>query len=303
MNYLTLPRIVLGHNAFFGVDHLSVQRGAERAAYFSDVKNVITIVNHAVSAGAGGLMLSTHPRVRRVCEAISNDANLTRQLQVFPLLPYAQKYVTRANEIGLIRTVHQTLAEATPRDKLGLGLDFFRTVFRRDPIDLVKALMRLELRMFKDMNTPVIFLHDAISDLLLALNMPKIFAVYRDTVHKHFAVVAGVATKNLPFLVQRFEEWGMDLPVVLTHVNKVGFHVNPSREASEKILGRSDLHVMAMGTLASGFLAPAEAYQYVNRFPSVKSIVVGVSSAEHLHYTFDKIGKNETHADHVRNHV
>lgn len=285
----TLPRIVLGHNAFFGVDHLSTQRGAERAAHFSDSTNVLTIVRAAINEGAGGLMLSTHPRAVTICKAIRDDANISARLQVFPLLPYAQKYVTRANELGLVRVVTQTLAEASPRDKFGLGTDFLRTVFRRDPLDLVKALMRLELRMFKDLNTPVIFLHDAISDLLLALNMPKIFAVYRDVVHKRFAVEAGVATKNLPFLVQRFEEWGMDLPVVLTHVNKVGFHVNPSREASEIILRRSDVHVMAMGTLASGFLAPAEAYQYVNRFPSVKSIVVGASSEAHLKRTFQAI--------------
>lgn len=291
MNRLQLPRIVLGHNAFFGVDHLSMNRGAARAAHFSDVKNVIATVNRAVVSGAGGLMLSTHPRAAEICRAIQDDSNLVSQLEIFPLLPYAQKYVTRANELGLVRVVTQTLAEASLRDKIGLGSDFFRTFLRRDPLDMVKALMRLELQIFKNLNVSTVFLHDAISDLLLALNMPQIFSLYESTLRKRFGTKYGVATKNLPLLVRRFQEWDLELPVVLTHVNKAGFHVNPSLKDCEETLQDPALTVMAMGTLASGFLTPNEAYPYVNRFSSVKSIVVGVSSAEHIDVTLRAISQ------------
>lgn len=282
---------MLGHNAFFGVDHLSMNRGAARAAHFSDVKNVIATVNRAVVSGAGGLMLSTHPRAAEICRAIQDDSNLVSQLEIFPLLPYAQKYVTRANELGLVRVVTQTLAEASLRDKIGLGSDFFRTFLRRDPLDMVKALMRLELQIFKNLNVSTVFLHDAISDLLLALNMPQIFSLYESTLRKRFGTKYGVATKNLPLLVRRFQEWDLELPVVLTHVNKAGFHVNPSLKDCEETLQDPALTVMAMGTLASGFLTPNEAYPYVNRFSSVKSIVVGVSSAEHIDVTLRAISQ------------
>jgi len=286
MSGVVLPRIVLGHNAFFGVDHLSSQRGAERAAYFSDVQNVMTVIASAVDSGAGGLMLSTHPRAAAICEALSIDARLASKLEMFPLLPYAQKYVTRANELGLVRVVTQTLAEASTRDKVGLGLDFLRTMYRRDPLDMVRALMRLELRMFRKLNVSTVFLHDALSDLLMALNLPKVFSVYESTLRRRFGTTAGIATKNLPLLVQRFQEWGMELPVVLTHVNKVGFQVNPSQEECEKALAHPKLAVMAMGTLASGYLTPKEAYSYVNAFPSVQSIVVGTSTTHHIASTF-----------------
>jgi len=289
MSGVALPRIVLGHNAFFGVDHLSSQRGAERAAYFSDVENVMTVIASAVDAGAGGLMLSTHPRAAAICEALSIDARLASKLELFPLLPYAQKYVTRANELGLVRVVTQTLAEASTRDKVGLGLDFLRTMYRRDPLDMVRALMRLELRMFRKLNVSTVFLHDAFSDLLIALNVPKVFSLYKSTLRRRFGTTAGIATKNLPLLVQRFQEWGMELPVVLTHVNKAGFHVNPSLEECEKALAHPGMTVMAMGTLASGFIPPHEAYSYLNMFPSVKSIVVGASSSEHIQTTFKSI--------------
>jgi hypothetical protein len=288
-----LPRIVLGHNAFFGVDHLSTRRGAERAAYFSDIEHVMSVVNEAVSHGAGGLMLSTHPRATAITDRLRRERDLSQQLQVFPLLPYAQKYVTRANELGMVRVVTSTLSEASVRDKAGLGIDFLRTVLHRDPLDMVRALMRLELRTFRRLDVPVVFLHDALADLLLALDQPMVFGVFEQTLRKRFGTRAGVATKNLPYLVHRFEQWGLRLPVILTHVNKAGFHVNPGIDDCEAVLQRTDLEVMAMGTLASGYLTPDEAFAYVRTLPAVKSLVVGASSREHIAETFRAIGLSQ----------
>lgn len=286
MNHSSIPRVVLGHNQFFGVDHLSSQRGAQRAAYFADVQNVITVIRLAHQAGANGLMLSTHPRAIAICDALRNDQELRANLQIVPLLPYAQKYVTKANEVGMVRAVTGTLSEASMRDRLGLGVDFVRTLLRRDPVDMVRALIRLELRVFRSLPIPVVFLHDAISDLLLSLGTPKVFDIYRSTLLKRFGARAGVATKNLPLLLERFQAWGLEVPVILTHVNKAGFHINPSLEAHEKCLRDGQLEVMAMGTLASGFLKPIEAATYVRQFPAVKSVVIGTSTPSHITETF-----------------
>ena len=286
MNHSSMPRVVLGHNQFFGVDHLSSQRGAQRAAYFADVQNVITVIRLAHQAGANGLMLSTNPRAIAICDALRNDQELRTNLQIVPLLPYAQKYVTKANEVGMVRAVTGMLSEASMRDRLGLGVDFVRTVLRRDPVDMVRALTRLELRVFRSLPIPVVFLHDAISDLLLSLGTPKVFDIYRSTLLKRFGARAGVATKNLPLLLERFRAWGLEVPVILTHVNKAGFHINPSLEAHEKCLRDGQLEVMAMGTLASGFLKPIEAATYVRQFPAVKSVVIGTSTPSHITETF-----------------
>jgi hypothetical protein len=253
----------------------------------------MSVVNEAVSHGAGGLMLSTHPRAAAITDRLRRERDLSQQLQVFPLLPYAQKYVTRANELGMVRVVTSTLSEASVRDKAGLGIDFLRTVLRRDPLDMVRALMRLELRTFRRLDVPVVFLHDALADLLLALDQPMVFGVFEQTLKKRFGTRAGVATKNLPYLVHRFEQWGLRLPVILTHVNKAGFHVNPGIDDCEAVLQRTDLEVMAMGTLASGYLTPDEAFAYVRTLPAVKSLVVGASSREHIAETFRAIGLSQ----------
>jgi len=282
MTHARLPRLVLGHNQFFGVNHLSSQQGAERAAYFAKVENVLHVVNRAIESGAGGLMLSTHPRAVSICDALRVDPRLRNDLQMFPLLPYAQKYVTKANEVGMVRAVTGVLSDASVRDRLGLGIDFARTIVRRDSIDVVRALIRLELRIFRKLSVPVVFLHDAISDLLLSLGMPKVFEVYCRTLQNRFGARMGVATKNLPLLVDRFSAWGLELPVVLTHVNRVGFHVNPSQDVHEQYLNSPELEIMAMGTLASGYLKPDDAAGYVLQFSAVKSVVIGASSSTHV---------------------
>ena len=65
-----------------------------------------------------------------------------------------------------------------------------------------------------------------------------------------------------------------------------GIPDDAQREAVEQALNRTDIQVMAMGTLASGYLKPAEAFPYVFSRPAVQSVVVGVSTQSHAAETF-----------------
>lgn len=282
MTRIQLPGVILGHNQFFGVDHLSARRGSERAAQFSDVRRVLSVIRSAHETGGKGVMLSTHPRAVEICDVLRREPLLRDEINVYPLLPYAQKYVTKANEVGMVRAVTRTLLESGLQDRVRLSGDAVRFLLRRDPLDLVRALMSLELRTFRRLNMPVVFLHDAISDLLLGLSIPRVFQEYALILRKRFGARAGVATKNLPILIERFSQWGIEPPMTLTHVNKIGFHVNPSQEEHEACLRDGNLDVMAMGTLASGYLKSKEAADYVKQFSSVKLVVVGASTPAHI---------------------
>ena len=68
--------------------------------------------------------------------------------------------------------------------------------------------------------------------------------------------------------------------------------MNPSREACEQAMQLHAPDVMAMGTLASGFLKPDEAYAYLATIPNIRSVVVGVSSPNHVSETFAAIRKH-----------
>jgi hypothetical protein len=81
-------------------------------------------------------------------------------------------------------------------------------------------------------------------------------------------------------------EWAIDEKVIMAPFNKVGFQMNPSREECEEALRECKHDVIAMSTLAAGYLKPAEAYEYLFRLPNIRSVVVGVSSKKHAEETF-----------------
>ena len=287
-----LAPIVLGHNAFFGVDHLSAARGAERAAFFAEPRRILDVVSSSIEMGAGGMMMSTHQRAEGVCDLLRADTALAKRLQIYPLLPYAQKYITRANEVGLVNVALEALSQTTLREKFAMGWQVAKGVVTKDLLSMVSALVRLELKMFRSLDVGAVFLHDVLTDLLLSLRLREVFAFYIDEIKTAHGADGAFATKNLPLLCSSFEEWNLPPPVVMTHFNKTGFHMNPSREACEQAMRAYRPEVMAMGTLASGYLKPDEAYAYLATVPNIRSIVVGVSSPGHVRETFAAIRKH-----------
>ena len=287
-----LVPIVLGHNAFFGVDHLSAARGAERAAFFAEPRRILDVISSSVEMGAGGMMMSTHQRAEGVCDLLRAETSLAQRLRLYPLLPYAQKYITRANEVGLVNVAFEALAQTTLREKFSMGWQVAKGVVTKDLFAMISALVRLELKMFRGLDVGAVFLHDVLTDLLLALRLREVFAFYIEEIKAAHGADGAFATKNLPLLCRSFEEWQLPPPVVMTHFNKTGFHMNPSREGCEEAMRTHNPDVMAMGTLASGFLKPDEAYAYLATVPNIRSIVVGVSSPSHVAETFAAIRKH-----------
>lgn len=287
-----LVPLVMGHNAFFGVDHLSAARGAARAAHFADPARILDVLREGVAQGAGGLMMSTHDRAAGLCDMIRGDARLAGALRLYPLLPYAQKYITRANEMGMVNVVLDALKGTSFSDKIWLFWEGGKGVLARDLNGILASLIRLELKPFKGLAMPAVFLHDAFTDLALGLGLQDIFSFYLEEMQRSHGSQGAFATKNLPMLLARFAEWGLPAPVVMTHVNKAGYHMNPSRAACEQALATHAASVMAMGTLASGHLRPDEAYAYLATVPRIESIVVGVSSPAHIAETFAAIRRH-----------
>ncbi|MBX6320715.1 MAG: hypothetical protein IRY94_02700 [Rhodospirillaceae bacterium] len=292
MTAAPLVPLVMGHNAFFGIDHLSAARGAATAAAFSDPARIVGIVSAGFDAGARGLMLSTHERAAPVCDLIRRDARLADGLRLYPLLPYAQKYVMRANEVGLVNAVLDALKGTRVSDKLALVWRGGKGLLTRDVNAALSALIRLELTPFRGLKVPAVFLHDAFTDLALALGLEDVFRFYLEEIARSHGAQGAFATKNLPALLERFAAWGLPPPVVMAHVNKAGYQMNPSREACERALAAHPVSLMAMGTLASGHLRPDEAYAYLATVPSIASIVVGVSSPRHIEETFAAIRRH-----------
>lgn len=285
--------IVLGHNAFFGVDHLSSQRGSEREAHFSDLRRVIEVIEAAHGAGAGGLMMSTHERALPICDLIGQSPRLRDSLRVYPLLPYAQKYVTRSNEVGMVNVVLEMLSGTSLTDKLNLLWQGSKAALTKDVNAVLAAVMQVELKAFRRLNTHAVFLHDALTDLALALGLREVFEFYLEEIPRVVSGAQGAfATKNLPHFLETFAQWGLARPLVMTHFNKAGYHMNPDREACERAAAAHPVSVLAMGSLASGYLKPDEAYAYLAGVRNIDGVVVGVSRQAHIDETFAAIKRH-----------
>jgi len=290
MSYETIDRIILGHNQFFGVNHLSSSKGAERETHFKEMRNVIDLIDFSVQSGTGGLMLSTHPNAHAVIDAIRKHDHLAAELNFYPLLPYISKYVRSSNEKGIVNVIIDTLTGVKAGEKFRLILSGGMGVVKKDLLKLLETLIDVELKMFREVNVKAVFLHDVLTDLALGLDLKNIFELYTEHITEGFNAIPAFATKNLPLLVNKFKEYGFDKPLVMTHFNKAGFQMNPSREACERILKRGEARITAMGTLASGYLSPQNAYEYLFGLPGIESVVVGVSTREHAEETFQIIG-------------
>ncbi len=287
-----LDPVVLGHNPFFGIDHLSQAKAAERDARFQAVDGILDMIRFARDHGVRGMMMSTHPRATLVADALRKDPALLDSINIYPLLPYIAKYVRQANEKGLVNVVLDQVKAGGLGEKISMFARGGMAMLRKDRLQILGTLIQMELMPFKGLRVKAVFLHDALTDMGLALNLRGIFEFYHEEISKRFEAAPAFATKNLPLLVQKFSEWGLPKPLVLTHFNKVGFSMNPSRQACERTLAEADVQVMSMGTLASGYLKPDEAYEYLYGLPRMDSVVVGVSTKAHAESTFAAIDKH-----------
>jgi len=281
-----LDRIVLGHNSFFGVNHLSRQHGAEREAMFEDVSAILKMMETASAMDVTAMMMSTHPRASAVANAVRSSKELRDRWSFYPLLPYITKYVKQANEKGMVNIVLDQLKQAGWSQVIGILARGGLGALTKDYRHILSTMIGLELAPFQGLRLNTVFLHDVLTDLALALDIPEVLELHVTEIKKRYDARGGFATKNLPLLLERFQKYGFEPPVALVQINKIGFGMNPSREAVEQALTRTDIQVMAMGTLASGYLKPAEAFPYVFARPAVQSVVIGVSTPSHAAETF-----------------
>src|SRR6185369_15683652 len=204
----TLDPIVLGHNSFFGVNHLSREQGRQRDAIFEDTARIVDMMRTAASLDVAAMMMSTHPRAALVAAAVRRDPALRERWTFYPLLPYITKYIRQSNEKGLVNLVLDQLKQAGWSQSLGMvarsGLGFLTKDYRR----ILTTLIDLELAPFQSLRVGTVFLHDVLTDLALALDLPELLAVHVEAVRNRFDARGGFATKNLPLLVNRLRAYG-----------------------------------------------------------------------------------------------
>jgi hypothetical protein len=153
----------------------------------------------------------------------------------------------------------------------------------------IDAIMRLlidaEMKMFHGLNTPVVFIQNVITDLLLGLGMKVTFRIFHDHVRERYGAEPGYITMNAPRLLDVLDELGIDNPIVCANINKIGFRMCGGLALYEQTIASRRFRPVAMSVLASGALSAREGIEYVCSLPKVESIVIGASSRANIRQT------------------
>lgn len=274
--------LILGHNSFFGINHLDYEKGKSNALKFkNNYKKIVDILKFALDVDVNKIMISTVDEANNLLKIIENDP-IKEKLEFYILLPYLNKYVRKANELGIVGILTDTIKNQSFLDNLKTGIDFLSLVKKKNLKEFLNLLISVELRPFKNIKKKTVILHDALTDILIALKMEDIMQLFIKIVKEQFGCIPGFATKNFATFNKQLINLPNDI-YVLTHANVLGFNMNPNKEDVEKELSNSKFKIILMSVLASGYLKPNEALGYVSKLKmNTPEIVIGCSSTDHV---------------------
>ncbi|MEO7045492.1 MAG: hypothetical protein ABI091_09330 [Ferruginibacter sp.] len=276
-----MEKILFGDNQFFAVNHVSDEKSRAQSIKFKDDSAIIKTLEQARDAGINNLMCTTHDRIANICNIIRANPEKYKDFKLYPCMPYAHKYANAVTELGITGTLKQYVPG-----------NFFGSLFKggvayisKDYVSIMELLIDAEMKMFKNIDTPIIFLQNVITDLLLGLGMIDILVAFHDYVRKKYNADAGFISMNLPKLLSCLEKAGIENPIICTSINKAGFRMSGGKKTYEEILKTKQVRVIAMQVLAGGVIPAKEAIEYVFSLPNIQSVLFGASSKSNIDET------------------
>ncbi len=290
-----MERIIFGDNQFFAVNHISDEKSRAQAIKFKDDSAIIKTLDFARDAGINSFMCTTHNRISKICDIIRSDPKKYQNFQIYPCMPYAHKYANAVTELGITGTLKQYV----PGNFFGSLYKGGVAFLSKDFLSIMELLIDAEMKMFRGINTPVIFLQNVITDLLIGLGMTDFLVGFAKHIEKKYNTEAGFITMNLPKLLPMLEKGGIRNPIICASINKINFRMSGGKDLYEKTLKEGKARVIAMQVLGGGSIPPREALEYVSTLPNVESILFGASSKENIDNTvsiiknFDRLKENK----------
>lgn len=280
-----MERILFGDNQFFGVNHMSEEKARAQAMKFRDTAAIMRVLDQAYDAGIKVFMCTTHDRVGEIADIVRANPARYRDFEFYPCMPYAHKYANSVGEVGII----ETLRRFAPGGIVETLIKGAISAVTQDTERLMQMLVDAELKRFAGAKTPIVFLQNVVTDLLLGLGMHDVLAMFARHVERKYGAEAGFITMNLPMLVGALERAGIERPIVCANVNKIGFRMCGGIEAYREVIGSGRCRPIAMSVLASGAIPPAEAIEWVCGMKGLQSIVFGASSKANIVQTKELI--------------
>jgi hypothetical protein len=284
--------LLIGDNPFHGISHLSQERARTRSVEGDSAGDKADVVLTAVKNGADGFMFSVSDLTLSILKNIRERGSID-QVKLFAIVPYSFEYIRIAAQAGMPGLAKRFAKQIAVSGNVGVALGGLNALIRMSPKSLMKTYLAYEISRIKSSagdkaNLTSILLHEVITDMGLALNFDWLFSEFISFL-SHKGIAPGFNSRNLPFLVRKFNEWNIDLDqtYLATPFNKVGFQMNPSREECENVLSNlSSPIVLAISVLAAGYYKPAEAADYLAGLDNLRGVVAGVSTEQQARATF-----------------
>ena len=280
-----MEKILYGDNQFFAVNHISDEKSRAQAIKFKDDAAIIKTLDYAIEAGLNTFMCTTHDRIAQICDVIRANPEKYEGFKIFPCMPYAHKYANAMTELGIQGTIKQYV----PGNIFGTMFKGGMAVMSKDYLSIMELLIDAEMKMFKGIDTPVVFLQNVITDLLLGLGMNDVLKAYHDYIAKKYNAEAGFITMNMPKLLDTLESVGIINPIICSSINKVNFRMSGGKELYEDTLKNRKVRAIAMQVLGGGAIPAREALEYVANLPNIESILFGASSKTNIQSTVSLI--------------
>ena len=290
-----MERILFGDNQFFGINHFSEEKARQQGMKFQDTGAILDVLQSALHAGVGGFMCTTHDTVGQIADEVRAHPHKWQGFHFYPGMPYAHKYANAVTELGYLGALKKFIPSGGMLDTLTRGT---KAVVGKDIESVMAMLVDAEMKMFAGLETPVIFLQNVVTDLILGLGAPQVFASFAAYVKRRYNAEAGFFTMNLPKLLEALHSAGVENPIVCANVNKAGFRMSGGIEGYREAAAKYPARVIAMSVFASGGISAREAIEWVTNEPYVESIVFGASSRGNIENTvalireFDQARKN-----------
>ena len=269
-----MDRILFGDNQFFAVNHVSDEKSRAQAIKFKDDAAILKTLDIARETGINTFMCTTHDRIGHITNIIRNNPEKYNGFKIYPCMPYAHKYANAVTDLG----ISGAFKEYVPGTFIGSLFKGGVAILSKDYLSIMELLVDAEMKMFKGIDTPVIFLQNVITDLLLGLGMVDVLIAFQKYVEKKYNSEAGFITMNLPLLLDKLELGGIKNPIICASINSIGFRMSGGKELYEHLLHTRQVRVIAMQVLAGGAISPKEALQYVCNLPNIESVLFGASS-------------------------
>ncbi|MEX2343366.1 MAG: hypothetical protein WD647_10640 [Steroidobacteraceae bacterium] len=277
-----MDRVLFGDNQFFGVNHMSEEKARAQQMRFQNLPAIIDVLDTAYQQGIRTFMCTTHERVAEICDYFRANLDNYPGYQFYPCMPYAHKYANAVTEDGILGALRRFLPES---GAIGAMLKGSMAFAKKDVEAVMQLLIDAEMKMFLGLRTPVIFLQNVVTDLLLGVGADECFRMFHDYVRSKHDAEPGYITMNTPRLLDALDRLGIDNPIVCSNINKIGFRMCGGVALYEETIRSRRFRPVAMSVLASGAISPREAIEYVCRQPTIESIVFGASSASNIRQT------------------